>query len=62
MTAERDQKTREVYFECDGCGETHASGTTEFSDAAADLRAEGWWIKNEGGSYTHRCPTCVETG
>jgi hypothetical protein len=49
----------QIVFECDACGDTHESGTTDFHDAYADAKDAGWVsFKNDEGDWEHRCEAC----
>jgi hypothetical protein len=56
MTLER-QHSR-ISFICDECGGSLETGTSEFDDALAILRDEGWQPRQRGGEWRHFCPDC----
>lgn len=51
-----DRQHGEVVFECDSCNETLPTGETEFGDAMALFRREGWRAEKVGEDWTHLCP------
>jgi len=53
-----DRQYGEITYECDGCDETLETGETEFSDALAMFRRDGWKAEKVGTEWTHLCPAC----
>ncbi len=59
MSLHRDHG--EIVFECDGCGETLETLTTDFWAAAAKLKDEGWRTRKRGQEWEHFCSEdCAE--
>lgn len=61
MTLNRDPKTRELSFECDGqgCNAEVVPATDDFEEARHELRSERWTTRQEGGEWKHYCPDCA---
>jgi hypothetical protein len=59
MTSHRVKRV--VHFECDDCGETLDSETTDFDTAWQFAKAEGWkaYDADERG-WVHYCPDCKD--
>lgn len=53
-----DRQHNAIVFECDGCPETLETDESEFSDAMAQLRREGWKAEKVGDEWVHLCVTC----
>lgn len=53
-----DRQHGKIAFECDGCDETIETGETEWADAIARFRREGWRSEKIGDEWVHLCPTC----
>ena len=61
-----DRQYGRQVFECDGCGDTHETRKTDFNEAWAEAKAEGWQarpvsfvgMKDEQPVWIHSCPKC----
>jgi hypothetical protein len=53
-----DRQHNEITYECDACDETLATGQSEFADAHAMFRREGWKAEKVGDEWVHTCPRC----
>lgn len=53
-----DRQHNQMVYECDACPETLETGESEFSDALAMFRREGWKAERVGFEWTHLCPDC----
>lgn len=53
-----DRQHGEITYECDACDETLATGGSEFNDALAMFRRDGWRAEKVGDEWTHLCPKC----
>lgn len=53
-----DRQHRAIVFECDACDETLETGESEFPDAMAHFRRDGWKAEKVGTDWTHLCPDC----
>lgn len=50
----------EVSFECDACNDTLATGLTDFTEAYAYAKREGWRAIKINGEWEHRCSDCED--
>ena len=47
-----------VEIECDNCSNYYDSDSHDFSDAIAEIKELGWYIRKKDGVWEHFCPTC----
>lgn len=57
-----DRQHGEIIFECDDCGDTLETGESEWVDAQAEFRREGWRAQNLSGEWLHLCADCRGRG
>jgi hypothetical protein len=54
----------ELTFECDSCGDLLDTGMTDFADALANAKREGWVVVRKATrveiEWQHRCPECED--
>jgi len=55
-----DRQKGDLVFECDTCGETYESATSDFSAAWNQAKRDGWRAKKIGSEWVHTCPVCGE--
>lgn len=53
-----DRQNGDLVFECDTCGETLESGTSDFNSAWNQAKRDGWRAKKVGTEWVHECPNC----
>jgi uncharacterized protein (DUF983 family) len=53
-----DRQHGDVVFECDACGTTLETETSDFGSARNLLRREGWRARKLGDGWMHFCPKC----
>jgi hypothetical protein len=52
-----------VEFECDACGEVLATGHSDFYDALAQAKDEGWAVRKIKNQWHHFCDAdCLKEG
>lgn len=57
-----DRQHGEIVFCCDGCDETLETGESEWADAMAQFRRDGWRSEKVGAEWTHLCADCQGRG
>jgi hypothetical protein len=53
-----DRQNGDLVFECDTCGETFESETSDFNSAWNQAKRDGWRVKKIGTQWVHSCPNC----
>lgn len=53
-----DRQDGKILFECDQCDEVWDSGTSDFQEAWAAAKREGWRTRKIGTEWVHACPSC----
>jgi hypothetical protein len=49
-------------FQCDDCPEAIDTNQSDFNDALAEAKAEGFVAYNQGGMWFHKCGGCKGRG
>lgn len=59
MSTTRDHG--KIVFECDECGDTFESGTSDFEEALHKAKHDqDWLVTKEGQTWLHICPSCID--
>lgn len=53
-----DRQNGDLVFECDECGETFESATSDFNSAWNQAKRDGWRAKKIGTEWVHECQNC----
>ena len=53
-----DRQGGDIVFECDECGESLESETSDFNSAWNLAKRDGWRAKKIGTEWCHECPNC----
>lgn len=53
-----DRQHGQMVYECDGCEATLETGESEFNEALAMFRRDGWKADKVGDEWVHLCPDC----
>jgi len=53
-----DRQHGQITFECDVCGDTLDTDTSDFSEAIRTLKNEGWTARRIGADWIHSCAEC----
>lgn len=53
-----DRQNGLLLVECDSCDEVLDTETSDFAEARACMRREGWFIRKIADVWLHGCPNC----
>jgi hypothetical protein len=53
-----DRQNGDIVFECDECGETFESATSDFNSPWNQAKRDGWRVRKIGKEWYHSCPNC----
>jgi len=53
-----DRQNGDLVFECDECGETFESATSDFNSAWNQAKRDGWRVRKIGTEWVHTCSGC----
>lgn len=55
-----DRSGGEITFHCDECADFIETEETNFNEALAIMKREGWKVSKIGPEWVHKCPACAE--
>ena len=60
MTIERTTRDGDITVVCDGahCPQVEDTGTDDFHEAIAHIKAHGWAVRKDCGEWFHLCRSC----
>lgn len=53
-----DRQHGKINFECDSCAHIYTSEVSDFDEAWAVAKRDGWKAQKIGKEWVHACPDC----